>query len=123
LRVLGESFKFYRAVNTRALFNMTINPAQTPCASGIRRKPYALMQNLSRYIFRACCTLFCITAIASSAHAGEDYPLLLESQNPALQKALVSGLNDLSLSKAVAKQLLAVTVIDITDRDNTHNRI
>ena len=78
---------------------MTINPSQ---------------------VLSALCALLMLTFMASSASAGgtREYPSLLESKNPALQNALVKGLDELSLTKAVSKNQLAVTVIDITDRAN-----
>jgi len=54
----------------------------------------------------------------AGANYSSDYPSLQDSEHPPLQDALVQGLADLSLTRAVANNQLAVTVIDITDREN-----
>ena len=61
-----------------------------------------------------CCSIFVAATYTLPAQA-QSFPSLQDSKNPALQKALIEGLEKLSLTKAVANNRLAVTVVDITD--------
>ena len=61
-----------------------------------------------------CCSIFVAATYTLPAQA-QSFPSLQDSKNPALQKALLEGLEKLSLTKAVANKRLAVTVVDITD--------
>lgn len=74
----------------------------------------ALTRVITRLRLIVCFIVFTVAANTLPAHA-KDYPSLQDSKNPALQKALVQELDNLSLTQAVANQKLAVTVIDITD--------
>ena len=99
--------------------SMILSSKQEVLASNVRQGFYRLMQTLVRPRIRTAAKFLLIAAIASPVHAG-DFPLLNESKHPELQAALMQGLEDLSLTNAVAKNQLAVTVIDITDRSNPH---
>lgn len=54
-------------------------------------------------------------SMANWAVAGEDYPRLADSVDPALQKGLQQTLNTLGLAKAARNGALSVALVDITD--------
>lgn len=73
-----------------------------------------LTRSIARSGFILWLSIFSAATFVLSAQAA-DFPSLEDSKHPALQKALVQELDNLSLTQAVAKKNLAVTVIDITD--------
>ena len=100
---------------------MTSISRPTNFASSVHHGPAELMRTFTRLKLVTRLALFIVAALTMTAQAADtiaEFPSLQESQHPALQKALVQGLDDLSLTKAVADNQLAVTVIDITDRAN-----
>ena len=79
-----------------------------------RYHPNVFMRIMRTLTMVVCCSIFVVAAYTLPAQA-QSFPTLQDSKNPALQKALLEGLEKLSLTKAVANNRLAVTVVDITD--------
>ena len=79
-----------------------------------RYHPNVFMRIMRTLTMVVCSSIFVVAAYTLPAQA-QSFPTLQDSKNPALQKALLEGLEKLSLTKAVANKRLAVTVVDITD--------
>ena len=95
------------------IFNTTTsNPVPTS-----RRYIDALLQKNERLanMARLCIVVFALLSLPVQAG---DFPTLEDSKHPQLQKALLKGLDKLSLTKAVANKQLSVSVIDVTDPEN-----
>lgn len=59
--------------------------------------------------------LFLLVSTVAGAQESSDFPLLRESSDPGLQRALEKSLTGLGLNKAIADKRLSVALVDITN--------